>query len=479
MQAIAPRSARLHTARPIFYVMLMAALFAMRVYAEAETELQSKPAPLPEHWKISYVEETIFNSRVFIAETGNRSSPTVLLVHGLGQAGLMDWLPVIPALEQQYHVVAIDLPGFGRSEKPEGKYSPTNYARVIRQIKSKYSKAAIAVVGHSMGGAVALRYAAMFPQDVQSLVLVDVAGILERTAFVKHSAQSFIDDTQVPLVFEGVKQMAERFAGKVVDYLGSAPDPSGSLGNYAVLWGQLLADKTNAGLALVNENFSSAIFSLPHKTSLIWGGDDEIAPLRTGKLLEQQLSNARLNIINGAGHVPMATHTTSFNNLLLSVLAEKSSAIPPIAKASQELNCRDENNITYSGNYTRVSLENCQSIKLESLTSNSLVVKSSQIEMENVSIATQAAAKAAAAVIENSVVVATNLRLKGEKGLLASDSRIDFAGASIDAEDIGVSVEGVSELIFSISRMTSNAYKGNLHGQYRLENDVLDYRINQ
>ena len=86
---------------------------------------------------------------------------------------------------------------------------------------------------------------------------------------------------------------------------------------------------------------------------------------------------------------------------------------------------------------------------------------------------------APAAVIDASVVLATNVRLKGKKGLVASESRIDFAGANIEAEDIGVAVEAVSELIFSISRMTSSDYHGTLHGQYKLENDVLDYRINQ
>ena len=477
MKTIVLHAARPRPSRCVFYVMLVIALFVLRVYAEAETEPEAQPATLPEHWKISYIEESVFNSKVFVAEVGNHSKPTVLLIHGLAQAGLMDWLPVIPALAEHYHVLAIDLPGFGRSDKARGKYSPTNYARVIQQIKTQYSNAPIAVVGHSLGGAVALRYAAMFPPDVQNLVLVDVAGILERTAFVKHSAQAFIADTDVPLVFEGVKQLAERFAGKVVDYLGNTPDPGGSLGNYEVLWETLLGDKAivNAGLALVNENFSSAIFSLPHKTSLIWGSNDEIAPLRTGKLLEQQLGNARLNIINGAGHVPMATHTTIFNNILLTALAENSSAIPPTAKASQALNCRNENNKTYSGNYTHVSLENCQSIKLENVTSNSLMVKASQVEMENVSVV----AKATAAVIDNSVVVATNVRLQGKQGVVASDSRIDFAGANIEAEDIGVSVKGVSEVIFSISRMTSAKYKGNVHGYYKLENDMLDYRINQ
>lgn len=473
MQCIFVRLVRNCSFLLILHLAIWGGFSVTHSYADAQAAPEA--VTLPAHWQFSSVKESVFDSKVFVAETGNRSRPTVLLVHGMGQAGLLDWLKVIPALEKRYHVVAIDLPGFGRSEKPEGKYSPTNYARVITQIKPKYSQGPVQVVGHSMGAAVTLRYASMFPQDVKSIVLVDAAGILERTAFVKHGAASLIDDTQVPLLFEGMKQLAERYADKVMEVLGNAPDPTQALGNYELIWGKLLGNRSNvnAGLALVNENFASAIFTLPHNVNLIWGRGDQVAPLRTGKLLEKQLKKARLNVIDGARHVPMASHSRVFNEILLTVLAEDSSAIPSSSIAKQELICKNETNKTYKGTYSRVTIENCRAVKLQNVATNSLKVKASRLELENVSVL----AEGLAASIDNSVVLGTNLELKGSTGLLVSDSRMDLAGVSIEAKGLGVSIDEISELIFSISRMSSSEYKGTIHGHFKLANSVLDHHV--
>ena len=133
--------------------------------------------------------EPIFQSEIFVLQTGQENTATILLIHGLGQVGSKDWLNVIPALEKNHHVLALDLPGFGHSATPPGRYSPTNYAKLIHWLTSNYAKGKVIVVGHSMGGAIALRYASNFPDDINRVVLVDAAGILQRTAFIKHTAK--------------------------------------------------------------------------------------------------------------------------------------------------------------------------------------------------------------------------------------------------------------------------------------------------
>ena len=103
-----------HSGNNWWVSLLFALAISQSSNALSSAESAAPPVVFPPHWQISMLHESVFNSRVFVVEAGQRSRPTVMLVHGLGQAGLTDWLAVIPALEQQFHVIALDLPGFGR-----------------------------------------------------------------------------------------------------------------------------------------------------------------------------------------------------------------------------------------------------------------------------------------------------------------------------------------------------------------------------
>lgn len=81
---------------------------------EISPNIDTHAKPLPEHWKTRTLIEPIFNSGLFVIETGKQHHNTVVLVHGLGSAGLRDWIDIIPALEKNFHVIAMDLPGFGK-----------------------------------------------------------------------------------------------------------------------------------------------------------------------------------------------------------------------------------------------------------------------------------------------------------------------------------------------------------------------------
>jgi pimeloyl-ACP methyl ester carboxylesterase len=81
---------------------------------------------LPSDWRVQLEREPVFDSEVLTVQAGQANAQTLLLVHGLGNNGFTDWLTVMPQLARQYHVIALDLPGFGYSAKPRGKYSPAN-----------------------------------------------------------------------------------------------------------------------------------------------------------------------------------------------------------------------------------------------------------------------------------------------------------------------------------------------------------------
>jgi pimeloyl-ACP methyl ester carboxylesterase len=114
---------------------------------------------------------------------GKRGAEPVILIHGLSSAGARDWAKVIPELASSYDVWALDLPGFGASDKGNHLYSPSNYVRVLDAVFAERLNRPANIVAHSMGGVIALAYAAAYPDRVRRLVVVDVAGVLHRSVY--------------------------------------------------------------------------------------------------------------------------------------------------------------------------------------------------------------------------------------------------------------------------------------------------------
>ncbi|MCP4298506.1 MAG: alpha/beta fold hydrolase [Proteobacteria bacterium] len=435
------------------------------------------PTDLPEHWKLVFKKEPVFNSKILVAETGDPSKSTILLIHGLGQVGLRDWLNVIPALEKEYHVLALDLPGFGHSAIPKGQYSPTNYARVLHWLKEQYRAAKIKVVGHSMGAAVSLKYASEYPNDLDGLVLVDAAGILSKTAFVKHNSESGIKIEDVPGFMQPLTTRIKSFASGVIERISQGPDLSKGLYGFPAAWNLTLSNKPNinAALALMEENFTKAVYTLNQNTALIWGVEDSIAPLRTGKMLQASLLKAKLFPISGAGHVPMKSHPKIFNQLLLKALSRSRdyNYLPNYDRSEQkqkDIYCRKDYNKLYQGNYDSISLIGCNRALLRNVQVKNLHIRNSIVEMENVVVNSPNTALD----VINSVLTVTNSKFRGNIAIHSSGSRLDFAGVLVDGKTTGINTGSRSRIVFSISKYQSPSYSGYIHGNFVYKHTVLD-----
>ena len=102
--------------------------------------------------------------------------PALLLIHGIGDSS-DTWRPVLQALARTHTVIAPDLLGHGRSEKPRADYSVAAYANGMRDLLSVLEIDRVTVVGHSLGGGVAAQFAYQFPDRCERLVLVDSGGV--------------------------------------------------------------------------------------------------------------------------------------------------------------------------------------------------------------------------------------------------------------------------------------------------------------
>jgi pimeloyl-ACP methyl ester carboxylesterase len=231
------------------------------------------------------------------------AAETVLLVHGYG-ASSASYLPVIDALAARYRVLAVDLPGFGKSDRRDGDYSPDALADLLAEILTRKGIQRADVVGHSWGCSVVLAFALRHPDRLRRLTVISgwiydeqllplmrwarVPGLGEalfalfyRQAIGERLYANFADPRFVTqrVVDEVERQMA--LDGAVAAALAAAR----GMGRFA-------ANETR-------------YHTIKAPTLLIWGRDDRVARLPFGERLAAELPHARLVVIPRCGHIPM------------------------------------------------------------------------------------------------------------------------------------------------------------------------------
>ena len=133
--------------------------------------------------------------KIRVVEAGDRNNPTILLIHGLG-GSIESWRSNFTPLSKKLHVIALDLPGFGFSDKPMINYTPEYYSDFISTFVDLMNCQKVNLVGHSMGGLIVLETALSSPELVDRLILVDVAGIGDEAAEIikKHMGEDWTLD---------------------------------------------------------------------------------------------------------------------------------------------------------------------------------------------------------------------------------------------------------------------------------------------
>ncbi|HHM04888.1 MAG TPA: alpha/beta hydrolase [Gammaproteobacteria bacterium] len=452
------------------------ALLLALMFAAGAAAQHAVPAPAadissyPDGWRAYFIDEPVFNGRLYIVEAGVGNKQTVVLVHGLGDNGLNDWLNTIPALADHFHVVAFDLPGFGRSDSGSGLYSPSNYSRLIHWLAGRLAKGKVIAIGHSLGGAIVLRYAHDYQHEVEKLALVDAAGILQRTVFTKHLAR-LTRAYQARLGRVGawladITRRVDSLSERLLEAADAVPDWSQIILNNEMARGYLLKDHhmTHAAMALINEDFSKAISEVKVPTRIIWGGVDSVAPLRTGILLAGRMPDATLTVMEGVNHVPMKQAPAAFNALLRGALVADQTGERIRAPRPQAVNddfaCRGQSGVRINGPYRRIDIQGCEQVMLQDVFARSLTVSASRVILENVKIVARGTALSA----RQSVIEGTLVRLLGALPLQATESRIDLAGSSLVSDtDRAMALEG-SAVYFSVSDASTNGRSRYLHG---------------
>jgi pimeloyl-ACP methyl ester carboxylesterase len=422
------------------------------------------------------IDEPIFEGKVCTVQANRNAGTGVILIHGLD--GSMDnWAEIIPELAKNFHVVAFDLPGFGLSDKGSQEYNPTRYARLAQFLSNLYFQdKPFHIVGHSMGGAIALRFASQQPMRFQRLVLIDAAGILHPMVMTKFQAGSMLQNKS------GVAQtrgFAERMSGRILEKIDGLPISPNDIVNTALGRDRVLQGGPSyiAAMGLAEENFAYAISSVTAPTLVMWGDNDMVAPLRTGRVLAGNMQHARLEIIDGAGHEPMLDQTRQVNILIgkhlldsNAVIAERYKDKPaqPAMSSKRVAKCSGESGKVYTGDYFAIELRDCSNITIRDARIGRLSALNSQLNLTD----TEIVGKDAGLQADHSDITATNGSISGAIAINAVGSRLDLAGVQMTGSR--ASVSGVnSKLTCSICRVSSPLATGSLHTFKNMVNEEL------
>jgi pimeloyl-ACP methyl ester carboxylesterase len=406
--------------------------------------------------------------RVLVGEAGAVDASTVLLVHGLGGNAHRDWARAIPVLAEQFHVVTLDLPGFGGSPGAPQGYSFTALGATLAEVLDSTAPGQrVHVVGHSLGAAVSLYFADAHPARVDRLALVGAAGILLKNVFTQHMAGRRMPQVGIVPVDRFLKGLDERIDGfrrGAFRRLEDGYDFSRWLAQYPDIRHALLGRYiyVEAALGLVEHDFTSAIRETAAPTTVIWGASDTVAPLRTGRLLAARMPDARLKVIEGVGHTPMLESPDAFNRLLLAGLIAPlvQRLVDPANGPSQgNVVCENRPDARYSGVFDSITLDHCAGARIDDARMKQLTLKSSSLTIENTVIDSVDVALSA----QHSEVIATHVSFRGRVAIRAEHSRLDLAGVSLQASERGVEMPAPSRILFSVSDWHGTDHDGDAH----------------
>ncbi|HVY77721.1 MAG TPA: alpha/beta fold hydrolase [Solirubrobacterales bacterium] len=264
-----------------------------------------------------------------VAYAAGGEGDLLLLIHGM--AGTAEnWDSVLEPLALHHAVLAPDFPGHGGSEPGGGDYSLGNLASGLRDLMLTLGHERATLVGHSLGGGVAMQFAYQFPEVVERLVLVssgglgpDVSPVLRAAALP--GADLFIAATAGPgsragsLLAGGLARLGLRPSADVAEvargYAGLA-DPERRKAFLATL--RAVVGTEGQRVAALDRLYLAEVLPL----LIVWGERDPIIPVAHAEEAHRQLPDSRLEIIEGVGHLPQLECPGRFVAVLERFLAE-------------------------------------------------------------------------------------------------------------------------------------------------------------
>ena len=267
-------------------------------------------------------EVVLHGHRVRFHRSGD--GPLLVLLHGIASTA-DTWAPVATGLAANHTVLAPDLLGHGASAKPRGDYSLGAYASGVRDLITALGHERATVVGHSLGGGIAMQFAYQFPERVERLVLISSGGLGREVHPILRA--STLPGSEIVLALLG-RRWLRTTGGAVGATLGrlglrAGEDLAGVAAGIASLGDAdargAFVHTARAAIDPGGQRVSATdrLYLAAHlPTLIVWGERDPIIPAAHGEAAHAAIPGSRLEIFAGAGHFPHREQPVRFVSLV-------------------------------------------------------------------------------------------------------------------------------------------------------------------
>jgi pimeloyl-ACP methyl ester carboxylesterase len=239
------------------------------------------------------------------AETSVGKTPTVLL-HGLNDSSLT-WRQIAPELARDRRVIVLDLPGHGTSDRPNAGYELAWYAKIVAawiEVLHLTSDEQVDIVGHSLGGGIALMLLPVCRPRIRRLVLAAPGGLGKEISFMLRLASiaGVVERFGQPFMALGTRLALRRWRDKL---------PSGHIAELSAVNSQRGSARAFSRTVRGLMNWSGQRHSFCRRAheiarlppiAILWGGRDSVLPIAHGKALAQGIEGVKLTELTGCGH---------------------------------------------------------------------------------------------------------------------------------------------------------------------------------
>ena len=260
---------------------------------------------------------TIDGHRLCYIDAGN--GPTVLFLHGLG-ANVGRWQVTLQALSKDCRVLAYDHLGFGKSAKPDISYSIPYFVETLRAFIQEKKLTDFYLIGHSMGGAVALEYLASRPPEVHAAMVIAPAGIRLSYPWWQRGLARLVLPSS--LVGQMMKKMItscvyvrNHLTDEMIAYAAKLPsDPE---------WPAFRRATRRTTLALFGYSILDRLHQIDRPVTIVWGEQDTIQPVQLALEMHRLIPSAQLVILPQCGHFPMLEYPEKFCDVVRHFLSDE------------------------------------------------------------------------------------------------------------------------------------------------------------
>lgn len=297
----------------------VAAAVAVKMLTRAKSVNWEDVADQVPHSEFSHF-VNVDGARFHYQEFGDATQPPMILIHGY-TASVYVWKTVAPILaDAGFRVIAVDLIGFGYSEKPKWfDYSIQSQARTIARFMNRLGIGRATLVGNSYGGAVALTLALDYSEYVEKLVLVDTVTNDEPKNHPLLKLASFrgIGEVITPFVSDSKYFLRHRMRGTIAkanhhliteERMAAIRRPLNSAEGHH----SLLATSRNWRAKRIEQD----AHLIEQPTLIIWGEQDTVISIKGGYKLRHEMPNSRLVVLQNCGHVPSEEKSELFTELV-------------------------------------------------------------------------------------------------------------------------------------------------------------------